>query len=62
MRFIKCNRCGKIKKAASKGWIEGSTFGDSVEAHIRFDLCPSCSPKLIEFLKRYLKPVKLKIA
>jgi len=60
MRFIKCNRCGKIKKAISKCWIEGSVFSDSAEIHFRFDLCPSCSPKLIKFLERYLEPIKKK--
>ncbi|MBU4370127.1 hypothetical protein KKG58_05250 [Patescibacteria group bacterium] len=64
MRFIKCNRCGKLKRDSikkSKGWIEGIVFSDSTDVHFRFDLCHFCSPKLVNFLKKYLGPVSKKI-
>ncbi|MFH0819742.1 MAG: hypothetical protein V1892_01790 [bacterium] len=62
MRQIKCDKCGKIKKILDSRtsldnkdkWISGNIHSNSPWEVISFDLCEKCSPKLKDFVKKYL--------
>lgn len=57
---LKCDRCGKLyEEYAGCKLVEGgcSYNGLSVENRImsrRYDLCPECMEKLVEFIRGYL--------
>ena len=59
MEIIKCDRCKKILKPKGKDKLIEKTTGTIRVSNplewISFDLCKDCAPKLIKFVKQYLK-------
>ena len=59
MEIIKCDKCKEILKAKGKNKLVKKTSGmirtNNLHEWLSFDLCEKCSPKLIKFIKKYLK-------
>jgi len=59
MEIIKCDKCKKILRPKGKDKLVEKTSGmvRTTNSHewLSFDLCEKCTPKLIKFIKKYLK-------
>lgn len=55
MQTIKCDRCLKSKKSNLKNdkWVRFNFVGPYF--YENFDVCDKCAPRLVNYVKKYLK-------